>query len=180
MKIQSIVKSAALFTLCILAASCIQIKNIEQAWKKSKGDDALVGTWNGENNAIISFAKTDRDFLVTSGTVGLEGGCKSISSNGHKFILIASFQASLLGFDKMKADDKNGTLLRYSVENDTLKMHSYDEKKIEEAVKAGKVKGEIDENGSATISELDEATIAWLAKVADEPGWDEQVYKKAK
>lgn len=172
--------SATLITLCLLATGCIQVKNIEKAWNAAKPDEELVGTWEDKNQGMVSFAKTDRDMLVTSGTNGLEGGCRSIETNGHKYAIVASFKAALLGFGKMDADAKNGTIMRYKVEKDTLHFYTLDAKVLKDAVKAGKVPGVVDENDSASLTELDEATIKWLGEVGNDKGWEEQVYKKTK
>ena len=169
--------AALLMVTCMLLAGCIPVKNVEKAWKGAKADDALVGTWIGKNNADekVGFVKTDKGFLVTSGTQGLEGGCRSIETNGHKYIIIAKFKAAILGFDQVDADSKDGTLLRYKVEGDTLTTYTYDDGRIKVAVEDGKVPGEI-EDDSADLTELDDATIKWLGEIADGPGWTAKVY----
>jgi len=177
MKIRNILTLAA---LSLLAVSCIGVENVEETWNKSKGDADLVGLWEGNNDSKCSFIKTDQDYLITTGTNGLEGGCKSFDVNGHKYVIVASLKASLLGFGDMEADSKNGTLLRYEVKGDTLKMYSYNGDKLKEAIKAGKVKGEVDENDSAKLKVLDADTIKWLGEAAEGLGWDEQVYKRVK
>lgn len=176
--IKSLKAVGLLLAACLLTVGCIPVKNVEKAWKDAKADEALVGKWYGSNDAMVGFVKTDQDYLVTSGTNGLEGGCKTIEVNGHKYVIVASFKAAILGFDKMDKDEKNGTLLRYKIEGNSLTMYTYDSDKLAEAIKAKKVPGEIDENDSAELIELDEATIKWLGEIGDQPGWDAQVFKK--
>lgn len=178
MKHPLVCKLSILAGITLLASSCIGVKDVEETWNKSKADAELLGTWKGNGDARCAFVKTDQDYFVTSGTNGLEGGCKSFEANGHKYVIVASLKASLLGFGTMDADSKNGTLLRYKVDGDTLRMYSFDGNKLKEAIKAGKVPGEVDENDSAQLSKLDEATIKWLGEAAEGDGWDEQVYKK--
>jgi len=180
MKSRTLLQTTGLLILSLIVASCIPVKNVEKAWENAKADDALVGTWTGDQDAMVSFAKTDRGFLVTAGTTGLEGGCKSFEASGHQYLIVASLKASLLGFDAVDEDSKSGTLLRYKVEGDTLKMYSFDGNQLKDAVKAEKVKGIIDDNDSTQLAELDEATIKWLGEAAEGSGWDEKVYQKAK
>jgi len=169
-----------LAAMCLMFVGCIPVKNVEKAWKNAKADEALVGQWVGKNDSDtkVGFVKTDQDFLITSGTSGLEGGCRSVETNGHKYIVVAKLRAAVLGFDQVDADTKDGTLLRYKVEGDKLTMYTYSDDLIKAAVKAGKVPGEIDENDSATLTELDAATIKWLGEIADGQGWDAQEYKR--
>lgn len=180
MKTRSILQTTGLVILSLIATSCIPVKNVEKAWGNAKADEALVGTWTGAQNAIVSFAKTDRGFLVTAGTTGLEGGCKSFEADGHHYLIVASLKASLLGFEQVDDDGKSGTLLRYKVEGDILKMYSFDGNQLKAAVEADKVAGVIDENDSTQLTELDEATIKWLGEAAEGAGWDEKVYRKQK
>lgn len=163
--------------VCLFVAGRIPVKNVEKRWSSSKADNDLVGVWvqkGGEGK--IGFAKTDQGYLVTSGTTGLEGGCRSFESNGHKFIIVAKLRAAVLGFDQVEEETKDGTLLRYKIEGDTLTMYGYDEGKLSEAIKAKQVAGEIDENDSAQLTELDDATVKWLGEAANGAGWSEQVY----
>lgn len=170
-----------LLAAALLLTGCIPVKNVEKAWKDAKADPALVGNWVGKNDdsSKVAFVNTDKGFLVTSGTSGLEGGCKSITANGHHYIIVAQFRAAILGFDQVEDDTKDGTLMRYKVEGDKLTLYTYNQDKITAAVKDGKVPGEIDENDSVKLKELDAATIEWLGKIADEDeGWDAQEYKR--
>ena len=180
MKTKTIRNLSALAGITVLAASCIQIADVEDAWKDAKADPALLGTWEGENDAKCAFVKTEKDYYVTSGTNGLEGCCKSFETNGHKYVIVAPLKASVLGFANVNEDGKNGTLLRYKVDGDILIMYSLDGNKITEAVKAKKVPGEIDENDSGSLTVLDEVTTKWLGEIADGDGWTENVYKKVK
>ena len=179
MKIKTIRNLSTLAGLCLLSASCIQVDNIENAWKSSKADPELLGAWEGKNDDLCAFVKTDKDYFVTSGTNGLEGGCKSFDANGSKYIIIASLKASVLGFGKMDADAKDGTLLRYEVKGDKLSMYSLDGNVLKKAVEAKEVPGTI-EDDSAKLNELDEATIKWLGKIAKGNGWNETLYKRVR
>lgn len=172
--------AALLLAMATLLAGCIPVKNVEEAWNNAGADEALAGTWVGKNDgeSMVGFVKTDQDFLVTSGTSGLEGGCRSFETNGHKYIIVAQFRAAILGFDKVEDDSKEGTLLRYKIDGDTLTLYTYNQDKLNTAVKDGKVPGDLDENGSAKLKELDDATIQWLGKIADGEGWDVQEYKR--
>lgn len=180
LKFQAIKPVAALFAVCLFAVGCIPVKNVEKAWNASKADNDLVGSWVGKSDkdSRVGFVKTDKDFLVTSGTSGLEGGCRSVETNGHKYIIVANLKAAVLGFDKVDADSKEGTLMRYKIEGDALTLYTYDSDKITTAIKEKKVPGEIDENDSATLTELDAATMKWLGEIADGPGWDKQEFKR--
>jgi len=180
MKINIIRNVTALIGLTLLAASCIQVGDVEEAWGKSKADPELLGAWDGKNDAKCAFVKTEKDYFVTTGTNGLEGCCKSFETNGHKYVIVAPLKAAVLGFDKADEDDKNGTLLRYKVNGDTMIMYSLDGNKITEAVKAKKVPGEVDEDGNGSLTVLDAATIKWLGEAADGDGWTENVYKRVK
>ncbi|MEM6259183.1 MAG: hypothetical protein AAGI37_12940 [Planctomycetota bacterium] len=164
----------------LLLTGCIPVKNVEKAWNKAEADEALVGNWVGanDNDSKVGFVQTDKGFLVTSGTSGLEGGCRSITTNGHQYLIVAQFRAAILGFDEVDDDTKDGTLIRYKIDGDTLTLYTYNQNKINEAVKNGKVPGELDENDSATLTELDDATIAWLGQIGDEEGWEVQEYKR--
>lgn len=168
-----------MLAICLFAVGCIPVKNVEKAWKASKADNALVGNWVGKNDSEskVAFVKTDKDFLVTSGTSGLEGGCRTLETNGHKYIIVASLRAAVLGFDEVDDDNKEGTLMRYKIEGDMLTMYTYDSARIKVAVEDNKVPGEI-EDDSAELTELDAATIKWLGEIADGPGWDKQEYKR--
>lgn len=176
------IKHAGFFlVIALLLAGCIPVKNVEKAWQTAKADDALAGTWVEKNggDGMVGFVKTDQGFHVTSGTSGLEGACRSITTNGHKYIIVAKLRAAILGFDNVDDDTKDGTLLRYTLEDDTLTLYTYDQDKINAAVKDKQVPGELDDNNSATLNELDEATLTWLGKIGDEKeGWDAQVYKR--
>ncbi|MFN3165526.1 MAG: hypothetical protein ACE37H_00515 [Phycisphaeraceae bacterium] len=172
-------KPFALLAACLFAVGCIPVKNVEKAWNSSKADNELVGLWTQEGDGKVGFVKTDKDFLVTSGTSGLEGGCRSIETNGHKYLIVASLRAAVLGFEHVDADSKEGTLMRYKIDGDTLKMYTYDEGRLKVAIEDKKVPGEIDENDSAQLTELDAATIKWLGEIGDGPGWDEQTYTRA-
>ena len=165
---------------CLLAVSCIQVDNVENAWNGSKADPDLLGTWEDGNGGSCAFVKTEKDYFVTTGTNGLEGCCKSFDAGGSKYVIVADLGPALLGFDKQDDDGKNGTLLRYEVKGNKLSMYSLDANVIKKAVQAKEVKGKI-EDDSATITELDEATIAWFGKMAKKKdGWSETVYKKVK
>lgn len=181
MKNLGITHAGLLLGLTLLLAGCIPVKNVEKAWANAEADDALAGTWVDAKggDAMVGFVKTDQDFLVTTGTDGLEGGCRSITTNGHQYIIVAKFRAAILGFENVDDDTKDATLLRYKVEGDKLTMYTYNQDNINTAVKDGKVAGEMDENDSASLKELDEATIAWLGKIGDEEkGWDAKHYKR--
>ena len=172
--------AALLLAACLLLAGCIPVKNVEKAWKDAKADEALVGIWvqNG-GDGKVGFVNTDKGFLVTSGTSGLEGGCRTITTNGHNYVIVAQFRAAILGFENVGDDSKDGTLMRYKIEGDKLTLYTYSSDKITAAVKAKDVPGEMDENDSAKLSELDAETIEWLGKIADEKeGWDVQEYKR--
>jgi len=173
-------KHAALVLATLtLMAGCIPVKNVEKAWKAAAADEALVGTWEQGDDGKVGFVNTDQGFLVTSGTSGLEGGCKTIETNGHKYIIVAQFRAAILGFDNVDDDTEDGTLMRYKVDGDTLTLYTYNQEKLNTAVKDGKVGGEMDENDSAKLKELDDATIKWLGEIADQKdGWDTQKYKR--
>ncbi len=171
--------AAALFMVCLFAVGCIPVKNVEEAWNASSADEDLIGMWfQDDGDGKVGFVKTDKDFLVTSGTSGLEGGCRSIETNGHKYIIVAGLRAAVLGFENVDEDSKEGTLLRYKIEGDTLTMYTYDEGRLKVAIEDNKVAGEVDENDSAKITELDEATIQWLGEIGDGPGWNADVYKR--
>lgn len=180
MKYLSIKHAGLLLAMTLLLTACIPVKNVEKAWKDAKADDALVGTWvKTGGDAMVGFVNTDKGFLVTAGTDGLEGGCRSITTNGHQYLIIAKFRAAILGFDNVDDDTKDGTLIRYKIEGDQLTLYTYNQDKLNNAVKDKKVPGELDENDSAKLSELDAATIQWLGSIADEKeGWDAQVYKR--
>ena len=178
MKTKLIRNVSALIGCTLLAASCIQVDNVENAWKHSKADSELLGVWKG-NDGRCAFIKTEKDYFITAGPNQLEGGCKSFEVAGHKYVIVASLQPSLLGFEGMEEDAKGGTLLRYEVKGDTLTMYSLEPDKITQAIKAKQVPGVIeDDNGRLT--ELDRATIQWLGKVASEDGWKPNVYKRVK
>ena len=172
--------AALLLAICLLLAGCIPVKNVEKAWKDAKADEALAGLWVEKGgDGKVGFVKTDQGYLITSGTSGLEGGCKSIETNGHKYIVVAQLRAAVLGFDQVDDDTKDGTLLRYKLDGENLTLYTYNQERINAAVKAGKVPGEFDENDSASLKELDAATIKWLGTIADEEeGWDVQAYKR--
>ena len=172
--------AVTLAVVCLFSVGCIPVKNVEKAWKSSKADNDLAGLWVGKNDkdSHVGFVKTDKDFLVTSGTSGLEGGCRTIETNGHKYLIVASLRAAVIGFDRVDADSKEGTLMRYKIDGDTLTMYTYDDGRLKVAIEDKKVPGEIDENDSAKLSELDDATIKWLGEIADGPGCDSQVYKR--
>lgn len=180
MKHLGIKHAGLLLALTLLITGCIPVKNVEKAWNNAKADKALVGTWSLKNgDGMVGFVKTDQDFLVTSGTDGLEGGCRSITTNGHQYIIVAQFRAAILGFDQVDDDTKDGTLLRYKIEGDNLTLYTYNQDKINAAVKEGKVAGDMDENDSAKLKELDDATIAWLGKIGDEKeGWTAKEYER--
>ena len=180
MKLKSILKLSALAAFTLFAASCIQVDNVENAWEGSKADPELLGAWDDGKGGSCVFVKTEKDYFVTTGTNGVEGCCKSFDANGSKYVIVASLKASLLGFDKQDADGKSGTLLRYEVKGNKLTMFSLDANVVKKAVEAKEVKGTI-EDDNASITELDEATIAWFGKIAKKKdGWSETVYKKAK
>lgn len=179
MKHLGIKHTGLLLAIAFILAGCIPVKNVEEAWNDAKADEALVGTWVDGNEGMVGFVKTDKGFLVTSGSSGLEGGCRSITTNGHSYIIVAKFRAAILGFENVDDDTKDGTLMRYKIDGDTLILYTYNQDKIKAAVEGKKVPGEIDENDSVTVTELDAATIAWLGEIGDEEGsWDEQKYKR--
>lgn len=179
MKLFGLKHAALILATLTLMAGCIPVKNVEKAWKAAEADKALVGTWQQGGDGMVGFVMTDQGFLVTSGTSGLEGGCKSIETNGHKYIIVAQFRAAILGFENVDDDTKDGTLMRYKIEGDTLTLYTYNQDKLNAAVKDGKVGGEMDDNDSAKLKELDDATIKWLGTIADEKeGWDTQKYKR--
>ena len=182
MKHLSIQHAGLLLAACLLLGGCIPVKNVEKAWNNAKADDALAGNWVEKGgDGMVGFAKTDQGYLVTSGTSGLEGGCRSIETNGHTYIIVAKFRAAILGFDNVDDDTKDGTLLRYKLDGDNLTLYTYNQDLINTAVKDNKVPGEFDENDSASLKELDEATLAWLGTIADEEeGWDVQAYTRKK
>ncbi|MEM9347036.1 MAG: hypothetical protein AAGB26_10510 [Planctomycetota bacterium] len=180
MKVVGIKHAACLLACLLLLTGCIPVKNVEKAWNKAKADEALVGNWVGakDNESKVGFVKTNKGFLVASGTSGLEGGCRSITTNGHQYLIVAQFRAAILGFDEVDDGTKDGTLIRYKIDGDTLTLYTYNQNRINEAVKDGKVPGELDENDSATLTELDDATIAWLGQISDGEGWEVQEYKR--
>ncbi|MBX2852166.1 MAG: hypothetical protein KTR15_10510 [Phycisphaeraceae bacterium] len=182
MKPIGIKHAALMLTTCLLLAGCIPVKNVEKAWKDAKADETLVGIWvQNDGEGIVGFVNTDKGFLVSSGSSGLEGGCKSFTTNGHNYIIVAQFRAAILGFDNVEDDNKGGTLIRYKIDGDKLTLYTYSQEKLNAAVKDKKVAGEMDENNSASLSGLDAATIEWLGKIADEKeGWDVQEYKRKK
>lgn len=180
MKHLGIKHAGLLLAITLILGGCIPVKNVEQAWKDAKADEALVGTWHvAEGDGKVGFVKTDQDFLVTSGTDGLEGGCRSITTNGHQYIIVAKFRAAILGFEHVEDDSKDGTLLRYQIDGDKLTMYTYNQDLINAAVKENKVPGEMDENDSASLKELDAATIEWLGKIGGEKeGWTAKHYER--
>lgn len=173
--------AAMLLAAALLMTGCIPVKNVEKAWKDATVDQNLAGTWVDKNggDGMVGFVKTDKDFLVTSGTTGLEGGVKTITTNKHNYIIIAKFRAAILGFDNVDGDTKSGTLVRYTIKDDVLTLYTFNQDKLKAALKENKVPGEIDENDSPSLTELDEATLKWLGEIGDEKeGWDPQAYKR--
>lgn len=175
---QTAKRSLATIVLCLLLAGCIPVKNVEKAWSAGKADKALAGTWVSKSDASekIGFVLTDKGFLVTSDN----NACRTVQVNGHQFLIFAKMRAAVLGFDQVEDEDKDGTLFRYTVVGDTLTMYILDQDKLKAAVKAKEVAGELDENNSPRLLELDDATLKWLGSVAGGPGWDKQVYTKKK
>lgn len=178
MKTRIIRNITAYAGITLLVAGCIQVDNVEKAWGDARADPELLGAWEGGNDARCAFIKTEKDFHVASGTNGLGGCCKSFETKGHKYVIVAPLKPSVLGFEKVDADSKNGTLLRYEVKGDTLIMYSLDGETITGAIRAGAVPGEIDENGDGSLTALEETTIEWLGDIADGKGWTEHVYQK--
>ena len=179
MKLQKSGMWLGLAAVCVFAAGCIPVKNLEKAWDQGGVDEALNGQWVGENDedSKIAFVMTDQGYQITSGTTGLDGGVKSLTIDGHKFIIVAQLQAAVLGFDQVEADMKSGNLLRYTVEGGKLTVYQYDQDTLERAIKAGKVPGEANEDESPTLLELDDATKKWLAEVSgQDAGWSKTVY----
>ena len=180
MNIKLIRNISALAAITFFASSCIQVDNVQNAWEGSKADPDLLGVWEDGNGGSCAFVKTEKDYFVTTGTNGLEGCCKSFDAGGSKYVIVAKLGPALLGFDKQDDDNKSGTLLRYEVRGNKLTMYSLDANFVKKAVEAKEVPGTI-EDDSASITELDEATIKWFGKVAKKKeGWSETVYKKVK
>lgn len=168
-----------LAAVCVLACGCIPVKNVEKAWGEAGVDEALTGQWVGERDkdSKLAFVMTDKGYQITSGTTGLDGGAKSFTADGHKFIIVAQLQAAVLGFDQVEDDMKSGNLIRYTLEEGKLTVYQFDQDALEAAIKAGKVPGEANEDESPTLLELDAATKKWLAEVsAQNAGWSETVY----
>jgi hypothetical protein len=175
------IKHAALMLIaCQFLAGCIPVKNVEKAWKDAKADEALVGTWaQNDGDGVIGVVNTDKGFLVMSSSDGLEGACRSITTNGHRYIIVAKLRAAIFGFDEVEGDAKDGTLIRYEIDDDKLTLYTYKQAKLDAVVEDKQVPAEMDENNRPTLSELDEATIEWLGKIADDKeGWDVQEYKR--
>lgn len=180
MKHLGIKHAGLLLALTLILGGCIPVKNVEKAWNDASADEALVGTWVQGDSDKVGFVMTDKGFLVTSGTSGLEGGCKSVTTNGHHYLIVAQFRAAILGFENVDDDTKDGTLMRYKIEGEKLTLYTYNQDKIDAAIKAKKVPGEM-EDDSGSLLELDEATLKWLGAIADEKeGWDVQEYKRMK
>lgn len=168
-----------LAAVCVFACGCIPVKNLEKAWGEGTVDEALSGQWVGENDedTKIAFIMTDQGYQITSGTTGLDGGVKSLTVGGHKFIIVAQLQAAVLGFDQVEDDTKSGNLLRYTIEGNKLSVYQFDQDTLEKAIKGGKVPGEANEDESPTLLELDDATKKWLTEVsAQDAGWSKTVY----
>ncbi|MEM1355587.1 MAG: hypothetical protein AAGC44_12335 [Planctomycetota bacterium] len=179
MKIQQPVFWLGLAALCVFAAGCIPVKNLEKAWADAEVDEQLTGQWVGENDedSKLAFIMTDQGYQITSGTTGLDGGVKSFTVGGHQFIIVASLQAAVLGFDQVDEDSKSGNLLRYTVQDGKLSVWQYDQDTLEQAIKAGDVPGEALEDEAPTLLELDDQTMAWLAEASDvDEGWSKTVY----
>lgn len=181
MKHFGIKQAAPLLAIGLLMVGCIPVKNVEKAWKSAKADAGLVGTWVDKDggDGRVGFVSTDKGFLVTASTSGLEGGCRSITTNGHTYIIVANFRAAILGFDNVEDDSKDGTLLRYKLDGDKLTLYTYDQDSLNAAVKDKKVPGVFDEGDAASLTELDAATIKWLGEIGDDKkGWGPQEYKR--
>lgn len=159
------------------------MKDLEDAWAGGELDDALSGQWVEENNegGRVTFVKTDAGYHITSGTSGLEGAVKSIAVGEHTFIIVAQLRAAVLGFDQVDDGKKSGSLLRYAVADGKLTVYQMDQDTLEAAIKAGDVPGEALEDEAPTLLTLDDASLAWLAKVsAQDAGWSKTVYVKTK
>jgi len=130
--------------------------------------------------------------------------CKTLNIGNHKFLMFnveeyfkAAYEASRKAAEKMAEQmgeefDKSvledimpkqeipfkGALQRYTVENDVLSFYMLNDEVLAEQIKKGNVKGgKPDENQmmGATISKLDNKTIQFLANLADEPKYWDQV-----
>lgn len=180
MKTKLIRNLTALVAIAFLSSSCIQVDNVENAWKDSKADAALLGIWEDNDGNQCAFVKTEKGYHVTTGPNGLEGACKSFDAGGSTYIIVADLAPALLGFDKQKPDNKGGTLLRYEVKGGKLIMYSLDGEIVKKAIEAKEVAGTV-EDDSASISEIDKATIAWFGKIAKKnDGWKSTTYNKVR
>lgn len=130
--------------------------------------------------------------------------CKTLNTGNHKFLMFnveeyfkAAYEASRKAAEKMAEQmgeefDKSalenimpkqeipfkGALQRYTVENDVLALYMLNDEVLAEQIKKGNVKGRSPAHNQmmgATISKLDSKTIQFLANLADESKYWDQV-----
>lgn len=165
--------------LLLLIPGCIPVKDVSRGWAMAEPDEALSGRWAGKSNPsdTVAFAMTDADFLVTSGSSGLDGAVRTLELGGHQFMIVASLRPALEGFEEVDDYNKSGNLLRYTLVDDTLTIYQFDSSALEAAIDAGEVNGINNEDEATTVLELDDDTLGWLEDVADDDAvWSETVY----
>jgi hypothetical protein len=176
---RKIVLPALAAALLVLVVGCIPVKDVSRGWAMAEPDEALNGRWVGKFNTsdTVAFAMTDADFLVTSGSAGLDGAVRTLQVGDHRYLIVAGLRAALEGFEEMDDFSKSGNLLRYTLADDTLTIYQFDSTALENAIDNGDVAGINNEEESTTVLALDDDTIDWLEDVAgDDDLWTETVY----
>ena len=177
---RTLLRLPLLVAMALMVTNCTEVANIEACWNTSKLDPQLTGIWKSGDGSICAFVKTDKDYHVGACTNGMEGGIRTFETNGHQYMVINDLKASTVGYDRLRGHDKGGTLLKYAVKGDVLTIYALDPNDLASAIKAGKVAGEVNEDGMPNIKELDAATIKWLGQAAETVSWNESIYKKQK
>ena len=159
-------------------AGCINVDDFGGYWEKGVLDPKLEGTWSfvkGENDpeAPIMFIKEDDYYLMKSADEeqAEDEHIKTLNVGEHTFFLILM-------------EENSGGIMRYKIDGDSLTTYTLKEDVLKKAIENNEVDGTIEHDSLMGdvphLSVLDEATLKFLAGLADKPDhWKvEGVYQR--
>ena len=177
--------------ILIFAQGCIPVFDLGEYWQKGTIDPALEGHWkmrgvrNPSQDEFISFIKSGDLYLEeTTQATNPKGQPKSrfktrtLTLGAHMFLMYGDLDkffdgASDPGKETRKRGFKGG-LFRYAITDGTLNMYVLKDGILAKAIESGQVAGMDDDYMPLALAKLDEKTIAFVMRLADQPGnWKE-------
>ncbi|MHC4982855.1 MAG: hypothetical protein ACYTF6_06765 [Planctomycetota bacterium] len=184
----------AAIALCLLTGTCIPVEDFGEYWEKGTIDAELEGHWKKmgmefrSQDEYVSFVKDGSHYRWISTRAdapdrptGRELAAKTLPVGKHRFLMVCDAAELKRPTSRPAAETPaeseirlGGGLIRYTVEGDRLITYALNADVLVEAIKKGDITGRAPGDDDheiriPKIPKLDEKTVDFLGKLADDP-----------